>query len=173
MLLTCISSNSMVSIANVLERCHISAWMNQYTKFLSHQSNVALGHPIHGSMRKKMGTSKQRSELMSALRTSKVHPGHDAVILVWHRTCIWLQYIIVIELSQFVQITGTIQELWKIFLYHFAAHYTTGWLIDHTCKSNKEITIVSWPNKLHNKMDFYIFYLINKLFIAKTGIHNK
>ena len=28
---------------------------------------------------------------------------------------------------------------------------------------------ISWPNKIHHKMDFYIFYLINKLFIAKTG----
>jgi hypothetical protein len=34
-------------------------------------------------------------------------------------------------------------------------------------------TIVSWPNKLDHKMDFYIFYLINKLFIAKAGMHNK
>ena len=55
-------------------------------------------------------------------------------------------------------------------LWH-AALYTTGWLIDHAWKSNKQITIVSWPKKLHHKMDFYIFYLINKLFITKTGIH--
>ena len=150
----------MVSIANVLERCHISARMNQYTKFWSHQSNVALGHPIHVSMCNKIGTSKHRSELMSALRTSKVHPGHDAVILVWHRTCKWLQYIIVIELSKFCAYNlndlGVMKDF-LISLWH-AAHYTTGWLIDHAWKSNKQIFIVSLPNKL---------------FIAKTGIHNK
>jgi hypothetical protein len=28
----------------------------------------------------------------------KIHSGHDAVILVWHKTCISLQYITVIEL---------------------------------------------------------------------------
>jgi hypothetical protein len=46
-------------------------------------------------------SSKHRSGLLSALRNSKEHSGHDAVILVWHRTCIWLQYIIVIKLSKF------------------------------------------------------------------------
>jgi hypothetical protein len=121
------------------------------------------------------GTSKHRSGLLSALRTSKVHSGHDAVILVWHRTCIWLQYIIVIELSQFcadnLNDLGVMKDF-RISLWH-AAHHTIGWLIDHAWKSKKKITIVSWPNKLHHKMDVYIFYLINKLFIAKTGIHNK
>jgi hypothetical protein len=122
-----------------------------------------------------MGTSKHRSGLLSALGTSKVHPGHDAVILVWHRTGIWLQYIIVIELSKFcadnLNDLGVMKDF-LISLWH-AAHYTTGWLIDHAWQSNKQITIVSWPNKIHHKMDFYRVYLINKLFITKTGIHNK
>ena len=106
------------------------------------------------------GTSRHRSGLLSALRTSKVHSGHDAVILVWHRTCIWLQYIIVIELSKVcadnLNDLGVMKDF-LISLWH-AAHYTTGWLIDHVWKSNKQITIVSWPNKLHHKKDFYIFY---------------
>ena len=148
MLLTCISSNSMVSIANVLERCHISAWMNQYTKCLSHQSNVALGHPIHGSMCKKMGTSKQRSELMSALRTSKVHPWHDAVILVWHRTCIWLQYIIVIELSQFCADNWNDSGVMKDFLISLCRplHQLDDWSIMHANPINKLLSFLGQTN---------------------------
>ena len=107
------------------------------------------------------------------LRTSKVHSGHDAVILIWHRTCIWLQYIIFIELSKLcadnLNDLGVMKDF-LISLWH-AAHYSTGWLIDHGWNSNKQITIISWPSKLHHKMDFYIFYLINKLVITKTGTH--
>ena len=100
---------------------------------------------------------------LNTAQDSWVHSGHDAVILFWYRTCIWLQYIIVIELSKFC--TDKLKDLgvmkdFLIFLQR-AAHYTTGWLIDHAWKSNKQITIVSWPNKSHHKMDFYIFYLIN------------
>jgi hypothetical protein len=97
---------------------------------------------------------------LNTAQDSWVHSGYDAVILVWHMTCKWLQYIIVIELSKFcadsLNDLGVMKDF-RISLWH-AAHYTTGWLIDHAWKSNKQFFIVSLPNKL---------------FIAKTGIHNK
>jgi hypothetical protein len=83
--------------------------------------------------------------------------GYDAVILVWHTTCIWLQYIIVMELSKFCADNLNDLGVIKDFLISLIAYYTTGWLIDHAWKSNKQITIVFWPNKIHHKMDFYIF----------------
>ena len=95
--------------------------------------------------------------LLNTAQDSWVHSGYDAVILVWHRTCKWLQYIIVIELSKFCADNLNDLGVIKDFLISLIAYYTTGWLIDHAWKSNKQITIVFWPNKIHHKMDFYIF----------------
>jgi hypothetical protein len=49
------------------------------------------------------GASKHRSGLLSTLRTSKVHSGHDVVILVWHS--------IVIELWKFC--ADNFNDLWE------------------------------------------------------------
>ena len=66
-----------LSCQNCNEKCHYSNDCFPLRKQLRHQF---------------VGTSTHHTVLLSVLMTSKVHLGHHAAILVWHRACILIHY---------------------------------------------------------------------------------